>query len=118
MATEPQSTNQPTFPPLAASTRRRLRRPTGSPVRTATTAATISPRINEVSSSKQTAAQDRSDQVVAPSSSRFRVRNKNRKAATAGTAVVAAGAATALAATTSKKAVKDKDGYKVTEPKN
>lgn len=75
------------------------------------TATTASPRINEVSSAKQ--AQDRSDQVVAPSGSRFRVRNKNRKtaAAAAGTAVVAAGAATAVA--TSKKEAKDKDGYKV-----
>lgn len=93
-----------------ATTRRRLRRPTGSPiVRTATSK---SAPVNLVADKKT--AQDRSDQVVSPSASRFRVRNKHRKTAAAaaiGAGAVGAGAATALA--TNKNEIQDKDGYKV-----
>lgn len=55
-------------------------------------------------------AQDRSDQVVSPSSNRFRVRNKHRGVA-AGAAGAAAVGAAALAS--KKTDLKDKDGYKV-----
>nr|AUM84818.1 chitinase-like protein 7 [Lutzomyia longipalpis] len=87
-----------------ASTRRRLRRPTGSPtiVRTVTS----SSRVNAVADK----AQDRSDQIPAPSVNRFRVRSKNRIAVGAASAAVAGAASTAIA---TKDGGVDKDGYKI-----
>jgi chitinase len=75
----------------------------------------VRPTRGQSSALKKIVAQDRSDQVPAASSKRFRVRNKTRggSAAAATSAVVGTAALTAAATKRGSVDKKDKDGYKI-----